>query len=142
MVTKLKEPAAGEPMTLKSMAQAYRSEHRAADENKLNAFQLGAMLMECNVKRKIGFSVFQVSLDAEMLTRWAQAIEGYALRDCNVGLNDRQEEQREKIAKQIGIVAAWYDLKAECHGDPRGYVVRLHGDDLVANGWGEGYGVA
>jgi hypothetical protein len=33
-------------------------------------------------------------------------------------------------------------LAAHCYGDPRGYVVRLKGDGVVQNGWGDGFGVA
>jgi hypothetical protein len=123
-------------------AQARRAELRTGDESKCHAFHFGAFLMERNAKRKLGFTLFQVALDAEILMRLGKRLAAYSLADCNTGLNDRQEVQRQKVVVQAKEVAGWYDLEAHCYGDPRGYVLRLDGPDVQKNGWGDGFGVA
>lgn len=88
------------------------------------------------------FNPYQVAVDAAMLKRAAKSIAALAVASCNYGLSQRQETRRNNLAKRCNEIAAVYDLTAHCHGDPRGFTVRLTGRDVPANGWGEGFGVA
>lgn len=121
-----------------------RPDYSRAIENHpaFNLARLAAMLMERAITDDQGLNVYQVALDAGKLFGLGKQLEALSLADCNVGLTPRQEKRREKIAAQAAEIASWYGLKAECYGDPRGYVLRLTGEGVRANGWGEGFGVA
>ena|ERR1051326_3871695 len=83
-----------------------------------------------------------VALDAAKLWGMGRQIAALAVAQCNYGLTDRQEKRREKLSELCKTIAGWYGLTAETFGDPRGYVVRLHGRNIPKNGWGDGFGVA
>ncbi|OFX03301.1 MAG: hypothetical protein A3E78_12255 [Alphaproteobacteria bacterium RIFCSPHIGHO2_12_FULL_63_12] len=85
---------------------------------------------------------YVAALDAAALYGLARQVEALAVKECNVSLTERDERRRERLREKIEIVAGWYGLTAKCYGDPRGYVVRLHGEGLPQNGWGGGFGVA
>lgn len=120
-----------------------RDEH--ISEDKAQPFHLAAMLMERTITRPKAhrFTPYQVAQDAAWLVKAGNRMAAYALQMCNgPEMNDRQEAAREKLADRIRERAAWYGLTASCSGDPRGYVVRLEGEGVQKNGWGDGFGVA
>lgn len=121
---------------------APRGTMRPDSEDKLSPFHLAAFLMERNTARKLGFNAYQIALDSYTLTRLGKRLASYALAMCNTGLNESQERAREKVAAQAQEVAGWYDLTAQCHGDPRGYVLRVDGEGVQRNGMGDGFGIA
>ena len=85
---------------------------------------------------------YWVAADALGLHKMGKEIARFAVTQCNRGLNDKQEARREALAARCREVASWYGAKAETGGDPRGYVLRLHGEGIPRTGWGEGFGVA
>ena len=107
-----------------------------------NSFHLAAFMMERAIKLNLGLNSYRVSQDAEEMMRLGKRLANYSLNDCNAGLNDRQEASRDKIAEKAKELAKTYNLTAHCYGDPRGYVLRLDGEGVERNGWGDGFGVA
>jgi hypothetical protein len=131
-------------MTLETLAAAIRGDDWIEDD-KSHPFHIAAFLMERVTNRVTTgkFNAYQVSKDAAWFLRAGKRLAAYALQDCNgPELNDRQEATRDKLKEQIRIRAAWYDLTASCAGDPRGYVLRLDGEGVTKNGWGDGFGIA
>lgn len=108
------------------------SARRLADQ-----FHLAALLSRVHGDDR----AFIAAIDAALLTRIGRQLHSLAVADCNCGLTDRQQKRREKLSAQAKGIASWYDLRAECHGDPRGCVLKLHGPAMVANGWNDGFGV-
>lgn len=49
---------------------------------------------------------------------------------------------RSDAIEKAATIAAWYGLTVSTGGDPRGYTVKLHGDQLPRSDWGGGFGVA
>lgn len=112
---------------------------RAENTKGFNALQLAAIL----ASRRPDLSAYQVAGDAAEIYRLAQSQARLALASCNYGLSERQEKRQETIAKEIGAVAEFYKLTAQCFGDPRGYTVKLNGKDIRSNSFGgDGFGVA
>lgn len=126
------------PITATDTSQTVRAKYRARTENKLGTFQLAAMLMQ----REPAQSVNVVSIDAATLTEIGKRIAALALKSCNVGLTERDETRWENLKAEAVAIAAAYRLTVTTNGDVRGYVMRLHGDDIYRNGWGDGFGVA
>lgn len=85
---------------------------------------------------------YVAAIDAALLQRIGRALAALAVKDCNAGVTPRDEKRRERLATEAATIASWYGLSVTCHGDPRGYAMRLHGPDLTRTGWGEGFGVA
>lgn len=127
-----------QPMTENDRSQSVRAKYRSRTENKLAGFQLAAMLMQ----RKPAQSINVVSIDAATLVAIAKRIESLAVKSCNIGLTERDEKRWENLKAEAVAIAAGYGLTVSAHGDPRGFVVRLHGDGIWQNGWGAGFGVA
>ena len=103
-----------------------------------NNVQLAVMLGRLAPKER----QYKVAADASEIIKSARSLAALSVADCNYGLTKRQETRRQNLAKRVNALAAEYGLEAGCYGDPRGYVVRLHGKDVVQNGFGEGFGVA
>lgn len=117
---------------------AIRAEYR--DHEKAKGFEglyLAAMLGRIRPDLKS----YQVALDAAQIVTLTKRMANYALQHCNYGLTERQEKIQKSTSKKIETVASFYGLKAHCYGDPRGYVVRLEGEGIEKNGWGDGFGV-
>lgn len=81
------------------------------------------------------------ALDAARLIKLAKSKAALAVAACNYQLSPRQESRAANIGEEIRLIASWYGFTAETSGDPRGYVVRLHGPDVIKTGWGDGFGV-
>lgn len=126
------------PITDSDISQTVRAKYRGRTENKLGDFQLAAMLMQ----REPAQSINVVAIDAATLTAIGKRIAALALKSCNIGLTDRDETRWENLKTEATAIAAAYRLTVTTNGDVRGYVVRLHGDDIYRNGWGDGFGVA
>lgn len=125
------------PMTA---AQMVRVRYRGRVEKSLQPLQLAAMLM---TRAEGGaHNINLVAIDAGTLLRIGRAIAGLALKQCNYGLTDRDEKRWENLKRDASAIASTYNLTITAHGDPRGFVLRLHGDDIYRNGWGDGFGVA
>jgi len=121
-------------------AWTVRSKYRARTENKITPFQLAAMLMMRADKH--GASINVVAIDAATISTIARQIAALALKSCNIGLNERDKKRWERLKAELQAIAKGYSLTITTNGDVRGYVVRLHGDDIYRNGWGDGFGVA
>jgi hypothetical protein len=107
-----------------------------------NAIHLAAELSRIALSRPEPANPYQVALDATKLFGLGKQLAALSVASCNYGLTDRQEKRREKLAERAQEIASWYGLKADCYGDPRGYVLRLSGPGIKANGFGDGFGVA
>jgi hypothetical protein len=113
--------------------------NRRAIESKITPAHLAATL----ARRCPEFNEYQIGLDVGLLLRIGKQLASLALADCNYGMSPRQKTRRENLAKQAATIAAWYGLTADAYGDPRGYVLKLQGDDLTSNCFGgQGFGVA
>lgn len=121
--------------------QEVRKRYRLRVENKLGQFQLGAILAQRDDGDDSG-KVSRSSIDAATLHHIAKKLAGLALKSCNVGLTPHDNARWENLKREAEAIAAPYGLKVTTDGDVRGYVVRLHGDGLYRNGWGDGFGVA
>lgn len=119
--------------------QTVRAKYRTRTQNKIEPFQLAAMLMQ---RAPGGTTINVAAIDAATISTIAHQIAGLALKSCNYGLTDRDEKRWERLKGELAAVAAGYGLTVTTNGDVRGYVVRLHGDDIYRNGWGDGFGVA
>lgn len=80
---------------------------------------------------------------AAALVHFAEGLHGLAEKDCNVGLSERDEARREKLATSFTGIAGALGFKAETTGDPRGAVARLINPDKPSegDGFGEGWAV-
>jgi len=112
----------------------YRDHEKSPDFNRT---QLCGLMMATGK-----FNLYQAALDATQLYKLAKSLAALSVANCNYGLSKRQETRGENIAKDVEMIASWYGWKATTGGDPRGYVVRLHGPGIPQNGWGDGFGVA
>lgn len=108
-----------------------------AVEKRADEYHLAAVLATLRPKER----PYVAAIDAAILTSHARMLTALSVADCNHGLTARQEKRRERLRERVETVAGWYGLKATCHGDPRGFVVRLHGCNIPQNGWGEGFGL-
>lgn len=116
----------------------FRAKFRNPDlENRASELHLAVMLYARRPVRE-----YLAACDAAILQKIGRALATLAVKECNTGLSEADERRREKLAAQAATVAGWYGLTVTAHGDPRGYVLRLHGEGVVANGWGEWFGVA
>lgn len=59
------------------------------------------------------------------LVRLAETLSRYAVQDCNRGLTERQEAQRDKAAQRFRDLAKALGFDARTSGDPRGAVAYL-----------------
>lgn len=100
---------------------------------------LGALFAAGNREAK----PHSIANDVTELRSIAQAISRLAVAACNVGLSERQEKRWEGLATRAAAIALPYGFVATCHGDPRGYVVKLRSptDESAGDGWGGGWGV-
>jgi hypothetical protein len=119
--------------------QTIRTKYRSRVENKLEPFQLAAMLAQ---RAPAGTTINVVAIDAATIANIAKQIAALALKSCNYGMNERDEKRWERLKGELVPIAKGYGLTVTTNGDVRGYVVRLHGDDIYRNGWGDGFGVA
>lgn len=117
-----------------------RARYRDAIEKRpgFNALHLAALLAQAAPKEK----PYICALDAGKIFGLAKQLAALSVASCNYGLSSRQEKRQERLAREVVEIAGWYGLKATTGGDPRGYVVRLTGKNVTANGWGDGFGVA
>lgn len=103
---------------------------------------LGALFMARSSMQTDRTTVFRISRDVAELRRAARSLDALAVADCNVGLTDRQEARRERLAEQVAEIASRYSLRAHTSGDPRGAVVRLFSaDETEGDGFGGGWPV-
>lgn len=72
-------------------------------------------------------TTYRAAKDAERLARIGRALSNLAVCDCNQGLTPRQETRRASLAAEAATIAEHYTLTVETAGDPRGYVLKLHG---------------
>lgn len=88
-------------------------------------------------------SPYVISCDVAELRKAARSLESLAVADCNYGLTSRQFVRRQGLRSFVDGLAAEYGFRAECHGDPRGLVVKLFdpADDNKGDGFGGGWGV-
>lgn len=76
------------------------------------------------------------------LTRLAVRIHGLAELDCNQGLNDRQEVERDRLRQRFADLAGALGFEARTGGDPRGACAYLiDPDNRQGDGFGEGWAV-
>ncbi len=127
-------------------AQDIRAAYRSRTEKDLNRYQLAALLMSRAPTNDCGGyagpEINSAAIDAATLTHIGRALSGLAVAQCNREWTPRDESRRHNLAIQAETLAAQYGLTITAHGDPRGYVLRLHGPDIYRNGWGDGFGVA
>lgn len=83
-----------------------------------------------------------VALDAARIVQIGRAFTRLGVEGCNIGLTERDTKRRYSLEQEANDIAARYGLAAEASGDPRGYVLRLHGPGLPRNNMGEGFEVA
>lgn len=114
------------------------SRRNDAVEKAADAMYLAAVLAQLRSTER----AYVAAIDAALLNHIGRALSAVAIRDCNYGGSKGDETRRANLAKQAATIAAWYGLTVTTYGDPRGYVLRLHGPGLPQNGWGEGFGVA
>lgn len=88
-------------------------------------------------------SPYVISCDVAELRKAARSLEALAIADCNYGMTSRQQSRRDKLRMFVVELATDYGFRAECHGDPRGLVVKLFdpADDSAGDGFGGGWGV-
>lgn len=116
----------------------FRAKFRNSDlESRASELHLAVMLYARRPVRE-----YLAAIDAAVLQKIGRALSVLAVKECNMGLSEADEKRREKLATQAATVAAWYGLTVAAHGDPRGYVLRLHGEGVERNGMGDGFGVA
>jgi hypothetical protein len=123
-------------------AQAIRIKYRSRVENALAPYQLAAMLMQRATDGTEQHTINTVAIDAATLTKIGKALASLAVAQCNREWLPRDETRRRNLTEQAEALAAGYGLTVTAHGDPRGYVLRLHGEGIYRNGWGDGFGVA
>ena len=74
----------------------------------------------------------------------ARSLERYAVKGCNVGLNEREDARASKAADAARDMARLIGATAIVGGDPRGYCLKLVLPTGRYNTWGgaeEGWGV-
>lgn len=121
--------------------QTIRAKYRNRTDNKLAAFQLAALLMQ-RTDHGSANSINVVAIDAATLQTIGRALSSLAVAQCNREWTKRDETRRTNLKKEATAIAASYGLTITASGDPRGYVLRLHGPDIYRNGWGDGFGIA
>lgn len=122
-------------------AQTVRAKYRERTDPGLVPFQLAAMLMQRS-KLAAPHAINVVAIDAATLTKIGNALASLAVAQCNREWTKRDETRRANLIKEAHTLAREYGLSVTAGGDPRGYVMRLHGPDIYRNGWGDGFGVA
>lgn len=128
-----------------SEVQDIRAKYRTRTESTLEPFQLAALLMQRALTHGQPDelrTINVIAIDAATLSKIAKALQSLAVAQCNREWTKRDETRRLNLAKEAHAIAEAYGLTVTTHGDPRGYVVRLHGDGIYRNGWGDGFGVA
>lgn len=89
----------------------------------------------------------QVVKMVQELISLARQHERLAVKHCNVGMDEADEQREKVIEERIAKVAreAFHGLqKVEFGGDPRGFTVKLHLKSGAYNSWGgkeSGYGI-
>ena len=104
---------------------------RVADEYHLAAFL---------AQRRPSERPYVAALDAAMLTQIGRRLNSMAAANCNYGSTPRRDNAARKLAAQAATIASWYGCTTDCDGDPRGFVLRLHGSSVPNNNFGDGFG--
>ncbi len=125
--------------TQTDIVQTIRSQYRARTESKIQPYQLAAMLATI---APVGTTINVVAIDAATIANIAGQLARLALKSCNYGMTTRDDMRWERLKRELEVIGAPYGLTVTTCGDVRGYVVRLHGNGVYRNGWGDGFGVA
>ena len=121
---------------------------RKADrkENRV-AFIAALFMARCKIAlpNGEGFETIPANMAAAFsveFARLAGRIKTLAEQDCNVGLNDRQQAESDKLQARFAALAKALGFEARTGGDPRGAcAVLIDPADRNGDGWGEGYAV-
>lgn len=124
--------------------QTIRARYRKRTEPALPPYQLAALLMQRAMLTETdpAHTVSRVAIDAATLAKIGKALASLAVAECNREWTNRDQTRRDNLTAEAAAIAAEYGLTITASGDPRGYVLRLHGPDIYRNGWGDGFGVA
>lgn len=104
-----------------------------------------AAILAWSAGRRVGpeHSPYYCAKASAELVKIGRALVNLAVQECNHGLTERQTTRRFNLVRRAQDLAADFGLTATWNGDPRGYVLKLHGPDLPSNNMGgEDFGVA
>lgn len=102
------------------------------------SFYLAAIL----AARRTNMTPWQAATDAAQLVMIGRRLINLGIASSNKGDTPQRDKAHEHLTSEASVIANKYGLSAESSGDPRGYVLRLHGEGLPRNNMGDGFGVA
>lgn len=83
---------------------------------------------------------YRIGRDVGELIRHARSLERLAVKACNIGLDERDERRRDRLADRCREIVDPYGFHVTTSGDPRGLVVKLVDRHLPADAQGDGFG--